>query len=80
MMNKIVEMLRQGEEDLRWYGQNQENITLKYNNKFIAFHNQKIIESDENLDRLLRKLDSKRIDKSSVLIEFVSKVRRVLMF
>lgn len=79
-MNKIVGMLRQGQEDLRWYGQNLETLKSEYNNQFVAFNRKRIIESDERLDRLLKKLESKRVDRSTVLIEFVSKTRRILNF
>jgi hypothetical protein len=77
-MSDVVGMLKSGQEDLQWFSTNFSKLTNRYNNRFVAFKNKNILDSDANLDELLNKLDEKHIDRNTVLIEFVSKVRSIL--
>jgi len=74
----LVQMLISGQNDLSWFESNLNRLKSEYNNKFIAFHNQTVIESDSNLDHLMRKLGDKSIDTSNLFIKFVSKVKAIL--
>ncbi len=74
----IVQMLVSGQNDLEWFEQNQDYLKSEYNNKFIAFYDKKVIDSDANLDRLMKKLEKKEINISRVFIEFISKVKTIL--
>jgi hypothetical protein len=76
--SSIVQMLVSGQNDLDWFNSNIDALKSRYDNKFIAFHNKQIIDSDSKLDALMRKLDTKNIDTSGVLVRFVSKVKAIL--
>ena len=71
-------MLVSGRNDLMWFESNADKLISKYNNKFIAFRNKGVIDSDSKLDNLLYKLRKKNIDTSDVFIEFVSKIKTIL--
>ncbi|MFH1637767.1 MAG: hypothetical protein ABIB71_05065 [Candidatus Woesearchaeota archaeon] len=75
---KIIKMLVTGNNDLMWFDSNIKTIKQNYNNKFIAFHNKKIIDSDAKLNNLLKKLEGEGIDTSKVFVRFVSKVNSIL--
>lgn len=75
---EIVQMLINGHKDLEWFNENFERLKSKYNNMFIAFSNQDVIESDQNLQNLMGKLNKKKIDISNVFIEFVSDIKFIL--
>jgi hypothetical protein len=75
---QIVRMLVLGENDLNWYNSNLDNLKNKYNNKFIAFKNQEVLDSDSKLDNLMTKLKDKKIDTSSIFIKFISQVKALL--
>jgi len=75
---KIIQTLINGENDLNWFDLNLNRLQTEYNNKFIAFQNEKIIESDPNFDNLMIKLKQKKIDTSNILVKFVSKVKFIL--
>jgi hypothetical protein len=75
---QIIQMLESGKRDLIWFESNLDRLVSEYNNKFIAFHEGNVIDSDPDLDSLMRKLKKKRIDFSSVIIEFVSDVKYLL--
>jgi len=77
-MDSITQMLVNGQDDLSWFESNLENLRLKYNNEFIAFHNKKILEHDSNLDSLMKKLESKNVNLSNIFIRFISKVKSIL--
>ncbi len=78
MGNQIVEMLVSGKKDLAWFQSNLDRLILEYNNRFIAFRDEQVIDSDPDLETLMAKLKKKRVDTSNVLIEFVSDVKFIL--
>ena len=73
----IIEMLVNGQKDLTWFEANINTLRNKFNNKFIAFHDEDVIDADSNLDNLIEKLKNKNIDMSNVFIKFVSKVKAI---
>ncbi len=73
-----VQMLVSARRDLQWYEANREKLISKYNNKFIAFHDNAVIETDTNLESLMNRLKKRGIDTSTVFIEFISKVKSIL--
>jgi len=75
---RIVQMLLSGQRDLNWFEGNLDSLKNKYDNKFIAFHDEKVIDSDSDLDTLMAKLKHKCIDTSNLFIRFVSKVKIIL--
>ena len=78
MTNDIVTMLKSGQDDLRWFDSNLDNLMKDFNNRFIAFRNKEVIEASEDLDRLISSLKEKGIDIPNVFIKFVSKVKHIL--
>lgn len=74
----VIQMLKSGQQDLAWFGANLQNLIAKYNNKFIAFHNKTVIDSDKKIDDLMNKLKERNIDTSNILIKFISKVKTLL--
>ncbi len=76
--SSIIQMLMSAQSDLEWFESQVDTLKEKYNNKFIAFYNKDVVESDSNLDNLLNKLQQKGIDVSRVFIKFISKVKTIL--
>jgi hypothetical protein len=74
----IVEMLVKGRRELAWFNANLKMLREKYDHCFVAFSNEKIIDSDANLDNLMKKLQNKGIEPANVLIEFISKAQSIL--
>lgn len=74
----VLQMLVSGRNDQEWFESNLNSLKSKYNNKFIALHNKKVIDVDTDLDALMEKLSKKNIDTSSVFVKFVSKVKAIL--
>ena len=77
-MSEIVAMLLAGQNDLAWFESHLESLRNKYNNRFIAFRDEKVLHADEDVNRLMDRLKREGIDMSSVLVRFVSKVKSIL--
>ena len=74
----VLQMLESGQNDLAWFESNLDSLKSRYNNKFVAFHNEEIIDVDTNMDNLMKKLKNKSIDTSNVFVKFVSKIKAIL--
>ena len=77
MDEDIVQMLKAGQDDLRWFDTNFNNLLEKYNEKFIAFRNREVIDFDNDLNGLMSKLESKNIDTSNIIVRFISKIKSI---
>ena len=75
---QITQMLILGQNDLDWYGSHLDSLRTKYNNKFIAFKNHEVLDSDVKLNNLMIKLKEKNVDTSDIFIKFMSKVKALL--
>ncbi len=73
-----VQMLIAGQESLEWFNTHIVAIRRQYNNKFVALEDKQIIDFDSNLDTLMERLLMKKIDLSSVMVEFISEIKKVL--
>ncbi len=78
MNEDIIKMLKTGQDDLKWFNANFSNLLEKYNEKFIAFYNKEIIDSDTDLNRLMSKLESRNINTSNVIVRYISKIKSIL--
>ena len=59
-------------EDTEWIIENYIELTKKYDNKFIAVQDKKVIASSEDAMRLLKELRKMNIDFSTVVIDFIT--------
>ncbi len=75
---EIVQMLIKGQNDLEWFYSNLDRFKSEYNDMFVAFSNQEIIDTDLVLDNLISKLRKKGFDISTIFIEFVTKTKFIL--
>ncbi len=78
--SEMVQLLVQTSQDLDWYKKKMDFLKEKYLHKFIAIANASVLEADEDLDGLFNKLQQKGIDRSSVLVKFVTNLRAILSF
>lgn len=74
----IVQLLLKSQNNLEWFSSHLNELLRDYDNKFVAIDNQNVIDSDDNFDALLKRLESKNIDPSDILIKFVSKIKIIL--
>ncbi|MBI2650750.1 hypothetical protein HYX04_05585 [Candidatus Woesearchaeota archaeon] len=75
---QIIKMLTKGQNDLKWFDLHLNELINEYNEKFIAFQEDNVIEFDSDLNKLMKKLENKNIDTSNLIIKFVSKIKFIL--
>ena len=75
---EIVQMLIKGQNDLKWFDLHLNELIDEYNEKFIAFQENEVIDSDSDLNNLMKKLENKSINTSNLIIKFVSKIKFIL--
>jgi hypothetical protein len=57
-------------ENFKWIHKQHDNLKEKYDKKFVAIKDRKILDKDTNLDRLIKRLDIRNYDYS-IAIEYI---------
>jgi len=57
-------------DNFKWIHNQQGNLKEKYENKFVAIKNKKILDKDANQDRLIKRLGIRNYDES-IAIEYI---------
>lgn len=70
---QILKELRVFSEDTDWISEKQTMLRKKFADKYIAVVGRQVIDSDSELETLLRKLQKEGRNPSEIPIEFISK-------
>ena len=57
--------------NLKWFSNNHENLIDEYQDKFVAIDDERIIDSDKDINELLERLKKNNRYTDSMLITFV---------
>ncbi len=79
-MENELKLLKEFEADSVWVKSHKGDLRDEYANQFVAVRDRKVIESDENLEKLIDKLKSKNIDPSFIVIDFVPEKDVVVIY
>ena len=60
-------------KDFQWFLRNRERLLLKHEDKWVAISSKKVLDTDENLTALIKRLKDKGIQPEQILIQFLSK-------
>ncbi len=60
-------------KDFQWFLRSREELLLKYEDKRVAIYTKKVLDSDENLTSLIRRLKAKCLQPEQLLIQFLPK-------
>lgn len=69
---EMAEIAKKLLESKIWLDNNHDTIGDKYVNKFVAIENNQIIESDEDIDILIKRLKKKKKNIDRMLIDFIN--------
>lgn len=78
-VKKILGGLEKFYEDWMFINNMLKELREEHPNKFIAVKSKKIIDSDSNLESLLKRLKEKGLNPSEIPIEFISKEPELLI-
>ena len=57
-------------ENFEWIHEQHDNLKEKYDKKFVAIKDRKILDKDTSLDRLIKRLDIRNYDES-IAVEYI---------
>lgn len=69
----IVLALTDFNADFQWLLRSREELLLKYEDKWVAIYDKKVLDSDENLTTLVKRLKDKGFQPEQILVQFLSK-------
>jgi hypothetical protein len=62
-------------KDFQWFLRSREELLPKYEDKWVAIYGKKVLDSDENLTSLVKRLKAKGLQPEQILIQFLPKER-----
>ncbi len=71
-MSEYLMLFDVHESNRRWFEENYDALVKKFDKKFIAIYDQKVVDSDPDLDRLISRVEAK-FPLEKVSIEYVTK-------
>jgi len=77
-MVQELKLLKDFEKDVDWLDNHIDSLKVEYDQKFIAVKNGHIIAIGTFIEDVINTLKLQKIDPSETLIQFISKVRRIL--
>jgi len=60
-------------QDFQWFLRSREELLPKYEDKWVAIYGKKVLDSDENLTTLVKRLKAKGLQPEQILIQFLPK-------
>jgi len=73
LLSEEVAILREFGEDYEWFLKSRSKLLSKYANKWVAINKKKILDFDNELTPLLKRLRNKGLKPEQLLIEFLSR-------
>lgn len=74
----ILQLLTSGEKDAQWLNKNYSELLTKYPDHFVAVHCGNFVGASQKFKELMEKIESKNLNPSEVMVEFISKIKRIL--
>lgn len=73
LLSEEIAVLREFGEDYEWFLKSRGRLLSKYANKWIAINKKKVLDFDDELTSLLKRLRNKGFKPEQLLIEFLSR-------
>lgn len=73
MSEDVAIALTDFNKDFQWFLRSREELLLKYEDKWVAIYSKKVLDTDENLTTLIKRLKAKGLQPEQILIQFLPK-------
>ena len=77
-MVQELKLLKDFEKDVDWLDNNMDSLKFEYDQKFVAIRKGHIVAVGTFMEDMIKTLKLQKIDPSETLIQFISKVKRIL--
>jgi hypothetical protein len=72
-LSEEIAVIREFSEDYEWFLKSRNMLLSKYASKWVAIHKKKVLDFDNELTPLLKRLRNKGFKPEQLLIEFLSR-------
>lgn len=73
-MNSVVQQLGAFEQDMRWIDRHYDELKRRYSERFVAVHQQGVVDSDPELERLMNRLEKRYGEKAGrIAVKYITK-------
>lgn len=79
MSKSDFQMLLNAQKDVQYLKKSHDSLKKNYENQYVAIKDGKVVAHNKNIDAILKLLKNKKINPSSVLIEFLHPTDMVLI-
>lgn len=73
MLSEEIAVITEFSEDYEWFLKSRNMLLSKYASKWVAIHKKKVLDFDNELTPLLKRLRNKGFKPEQLLIEFLSR-------
>jgi len=73
LLSEEIAVIREFSEDYEWFLKSRNMLLSKYASKWVAIHKKKVLDFDNELTPLLKRLRNKGFKPEQLLIEFLSR-------
>ncbi len=77
---KDLKELAEFSKDEDWFEANHDLLLSKFKDSFVAIKDQRVIDSDKDIESLLRRLGENAIDTRKIPIRFVTEEKTIHIF
>lgn len=74
----VLRLLESAEKDAQWLDRNYSKLLTKYPDHFVAIHGGNFVGASQKFEELISKIEGKKLNPAELMIEFVSKIKRIL--
>ena len=74
----VLRLLESAEKDAQWLDRNYSELLIKYPDHFVAIRDGNFVGASLKFKELMDKIESKKLNPSEVMVEFISKIKRIL--
>lgn len=71
-MSDILALFREQELNRKWFEEDRERLVKEYDGKFITIYKQAVVDSDEDVRRLMERVERK-YPSERISVEYVSR-------
>lgn len=71
-ISDLIEISSKADNNLKWFLQKYDMLIENYQGKYVAIENEDVIDSDNDINNLLQKLQVNSKHSNSTLIQYIS--------
>ena len=75
-----AELFKISRENAEWFRENYEDLTKKFDNRWILIHNRKVAKTASTFKGIMRLLRAQKYDPNTVIVEYMQSNQIAMFF